>query len=127
MPSVTYRRVSSRARLLTRVNAGPALADYKDHRSLARRGYQPATTALCPSRPRDDEGFMLVRIKAMVASVGEAEELVDIRRTHKIGPVIGALIKEIERAHPGVSLLEHVLTVESKPSKAKPDETVIIR
>jgi hypothetical protein len=70
---------------------------------------------------------MLVRVKAMVESVGEAEELVDIRRTHRIGAVIGALIEELERAHPGVSLLEHVLTFESKPTKGKPDGTAIIR
>jgi hypothetical protein len=33
---------------------------------------------------------MLVRVKAMVEDVGEAEELADIGRPHRIGPVIGA-------------------------------------
>jgi hypothetical protein len=66
---------------------------------------------------------MLIRVKATVEAVGEAEELVDIRRTHRIG----ALIEELERAHPGVSLLEHAMTIQSRPSKGKPDETVIIR
>ena len=70
---------------------------------------------------------MLVRVKATVEAVGEAEELVDIRHPHRIGAVIGALMEELERAHPGVSLLEHVLTFESKPTKGKPDGTVIIR
>ena len=70
---------------------------------------------------------MLVRVKVTVEAVGEAEELSDIRRTHRIGAVIGALIEELERAHPGVLLLEHVLTIESKPTKGKPDGTVIIR
>ena len=70
---------------------------------------------------------MLVRVKAMVDGVGKAEELADISRLHRIGGVIGALMEELERAHPGVSLLEHVLTFESKPTKGKPDGTVIIR
>lgn len=67
---------------------------------------------------------MLVRVKATVEAVGEAEELVDIRRPYRVGAVIGALMEELERAHPGVSLLEHVLTFESKPTKGKPDRTV---
>ena len=67
---------------------------------------------------------MLVRVKATVEAVGEAEELVDIRRPYRVGAVIGALMEELERAHPGVSLLEHVLTFESKPTKGKPDGTV---
>ncbi len=70
---------------------------------------------------------MLVRVKAIVESVGEAEEVVDIRRTHRIGAVISALIEELERAHPGVSLLEHVMTIQSRPTKGKPVETVVIR
>ncbi len=70
---------------------------------------------------------MLVRVKARVESVSEAEELVDITRTRKIGPVIGALIQEIERAHPGVSLLDHILTVESRPTKGRAEDTVVIR
>ena len=70
---------------------------------------------------------MLIRVKATVEAVGEAEELVDISRTHRIGAVIGALIEELERAHPGVSLLEHAMTIQSRPFKGKPDETVIIR
>lgn len=70
---------------------------------------------------------MLIWVKATVEAVGEAEELVDIRRTHRIGAVIGALIEELERARPGVSLLEHAMTIQSRPSKGKPDETVIIR
>lgn len=70
---------------------------------------------------------MLVRVKAIVEAVGEAEELADVRRLHRFGAVINALMEELERAHPGVSLLEHVLTIESKPTKAKSDETVIIR
>jgi len=70
---------------------------------------------------------MLLRVKATVEAVGEAEELVDIRRTHRIGAVIGALIEELERAHPGVSLLEHAITIQSTPTEGQPDETVIIR
>jgi hypothetical protein len=49
---------------------------------------------------------MLVRGKATVEGVGEAEELADIGRSHKIGAVIGALMEGLERANPGVSLLE---------------------
>ena len=70
---------------------------------------------------------MLVRVKATVEGVGEAEELADIRRAHRIGAVIGALMEEIELGHPGVSLLEHVLTIESKPTKAEPGRTAIVR
>lgn len=70
---------------------------------------------------------MLVRVKAIVESVGEAEEVVDIRRTHRIGAVIGALIAELKCARPGVSLLEHAMTIQSRPAKGKPVETVIIR
>jgi hypothetical protein len=70
---------------------------------------------------------MLVRVKATVEGVGEAEELADIGRPHRIGTVIGALMEELERAHPGVSLLEHVLTIESKPTKGEPDSTAILR
>jgi hypothetical protein len=70
---------------------------------------------------------MLVRVKATVEGVGEAEELADIGRSHRIGAVIGALMEELERAHPGVSLLEHVLTIESKPTEGEPDGTAIIR
>jgi hypothetical protein len=70
---------------------------------------------------------MLVHVKAKVEAVGEAEELIDLRRTHMLGAAIGALLKELERAHPGVSMLDHVLTFESKPTKGKPDGTVIIR
>jgi hypothetical protein len=38
-----------------------------------------------------------------------------------VGTVIGALMEEIEGAHPGVSLLGHVPTFGSKPTKDKPD------
>ena len=47
---------------------------------------------------------MLVRVKATVEGVGEAEELADIGRAHRIGAVIGALMEEIELGHPGVPL-----------------------
>lgn len=70
---------------------------------------------------------MLVRLEATVESVGKAEELVDIRRTHRIGAVVGALVEALERAHPGVPLLEHVLTFEIKPTTGTPEQTVIIR
>ena len=70
---------------------------------------------------------MLVRIKATVEGVGEAEELADIGRPHRIGAVIGGLMEELERAHPGESLLDHALTIESKPVKGEPDGTAIIR
>jgi hypothetical protein len=93
---------------------------------LARQ-LQPASTVLYPFGRGDDEEIMLIRVKATVESVGEAEELVDIHRTHRIGAVIGALVEELERAHPGVSLLEHAMTIQSWPTKGKPDETVIIR
>jgi hypothetical protein len=70
---------------------------------------------------------MLVRIKATVEGVGEAEELADISRAHRIGALIGALIENLERAHPGLSLLEHVLRIESKPTKEEPGRTAIVR
>jgi hypothetical protein len=70
---------------------------------------------------------MLVRIKATVEGVGEAEELADIGRPHRIGAAIGALIEELERAHPGESLLDHVLTIESRPVKGEADGTAIVR
>jgi hypothetical protein len=70
---------------------------------------------------------MLVLVKATVEAVGKAEELAEIHRPHRIGAVIGALMEELERAHPGVSLLEHVLIIESKPIKGQPDGTAIIR
>jgi hypothetical protein len=102
--------------MMTPVNAGTALARYK-----------ATAIALFRSGFREDEGFMLVRVKATVEAVGEAEELADIRRPHRIGAVIGALMEKIERAHPGVSLLEHRLTIESKPTEGKPDGTAILR
>ena len=70
---------------------------------------------------------MLVRVKATVEGVGEAEELADIGRAHRIGAVIGALMEDLERDHPGESLLEHVMRVESKPTKEEPGRTAIIR
>jgi len=70
---------------------------------------------------------MLVRVKAMAEGVGEAEELAHISRAHRIGAVIGALVEELERDHPGVSLLEHVLRIESRPTKGEPGKTAIIR
>jgi hypothetical protein len=41
--------------------------------------------------------------------------------------VIGALMEELERAHPGESLLDHVLTIRSQPTEGEPDDTAIIR
>lgn len=70
---------------------------------------------------------MLVRVKATVEGVGEAEELADIGRAHRIGAVIGTLIEELERGHPGVSLLAHVLRIESKPTKEELGRTAIVR
>lgn len=70
---------------------------------------------------------MLVRLKAIVEGIGEAEELADISRAHRIGAVIGALMEELERRHPGVSLLEHVLKIESKPTSDEPGRTAIVR
>lgn len=70
---------------------------------------------------------MLVRVKATVEGVGEAEELADIGRAHRIGAVIGSLMEDIERAHPGVALLDHVLTIESRPTRGEPDGTALIR
>ena len=70
---------------------------------------------------------MLVQVKATVEGVGEAEELADISRAHRIGAVIGALMEEIEFRHPGVPLLEHVLKIESKPTKGEPGRTAIVR
>lgn len=70
---------------------------------------------------------MLVRVKATVEGVGEAEELADIGRAHRIGSVIGALMEELERDHPGVALLEHPLRIESKPTKEEPGRTAIVR
>lgn len=70
---------------------------------------------------------MLVRVKATVEGVGEAEELADISRAHRIGAVIGALMEELERGNPGVPLLEHVLRIESKPTKEEAGRTAIVR
>jgi hypothetical protein len=70
---------------------------------------------------------MLVRVKATVEGVGEAEELADIGRAHRIGAVIGALIEDLERDHPGESLLGHVVRIESKPTKEEPGRTAIVR
>ena len=70
---------------------------------------------------------MLVRVKATVEGIGEAEDLADIGRTHRIGAVIGDLMEELERDHPGVALLEHVMRIESKPTKEEPGKTAIIR
>lgn len=70
---------------------------------------------------------MLVRVKATVEGVGEAEELADVGRAHRIGAVIGVLMEDLERGHPGVSLLDHVLRIESKPTKQEPGRTAIIR
>ena len=70
---------------------------------------------------------MVIRVKATVEGVGEAEELADIGRPHRIGAVIGALMEELERAHPGVSLLDHALTIESRPVKGEANGTALIR
>lgn len=70
---------------------------------------------------------MLVRVKAKVEGVGEAEELAEINRPHRIGAVIGVLMEELERAHPGVALLDHGLTIESRPARGEPDGTALIR
>jgi hypothetical protein len=70
---------------------------------------------------------MLVRVKAMVEGVGDAEELADLHRSHRIGAVIGALMEQIERDHPGVSILEHALSIQSRPVKRPTEETAIIR
>jgi hypothetical protein len=81
----------------------------------------------CFFRFLKDEGNMLVRVKATVEGVGEAEELADIGRAHRIGAVIGTLMEELERAHPGVPLLDHGLTIESRPAKGELDGTALIR
>ena len=70
---------------------------------------------------------MLIRVKATVEGVGEAEELADISRPHRIGAVIGALMEDLERVHPGESLLEHAVTIECKPTTGKPGGTALIR
>ncbi|MBV9884316.1 MAG: hypothetical protein JO276_15000 [Sphingomonadaceae bacterium] len=70
---------------------------------------------------------MLVRVKARVEGVGEAEELAELSRPHRIGAVIGELMEELERAHPGVPLLDHPLTIESRPAKGEPEGTALIR
>jgi len=70
---------------------------------------------------------MLVRVKATVEDVGEAVELADIGRAHRIGAAIGALMEELERRHPGVSLLEYAPGIESKPTKEEPGTTAIVR
>ncbi|MEA3003176.1 MAG: hypothetical protein QOH81_1964 [Sphingomonadales bacterium] len=70
---------------------------------------------------------MLVGIIVTVKNVGEAQELVDLGRPHRVGGVIGALLEELERAHPGVPLLEHVITIRSEPAKGEPTGPVLIR
>ncbi len=70
---------------------------------------------------------MLLRVKATVEGVGEAEQLADIGRPHRIGAVIGVLMEELERAHPGEPLLDHVLTIRCQPTQGEPVDTAIIR
>jgi hypothetical protein len=70
---------------------------------------------------------MLVRISVTVDHVGEAQEVVDLGRAHRVGGVIGALIEEIERAHPGVAILDHVMTIRCEPAKGTPTGPVLIR
>jgi hypothetical protein len=70
---------------------------------------------------------MLVRVSATVQDVGEASELADLRRTHRLGPIVNELIQEIERAHPGEALLDHVVTIRSEPAKGEPTGTALIR
>ena len=80
-----------------------------------------------PSGPGEVGAIMLVRVKATVGGIGEAEGLADLGRPHRIGAVIGALMEELERAHPGVPLLDHGLTIESGPATGEPDAMALIR
>ena len=119
---------ANRAQLLMPVNAGPTLACYgrADRWPMGLlAGYDRAVFPFWSTEKT--RVFMLVQVKATVEGVGEAEELADIGRSHRIGAVIGALMEALERAHPGVSLLEHRLTIESKPIKGAPDGTAIVR
>ena len=73
---------------------------------------------------------MLVRVSLSVQNVGQAEELADIHRPHRLGAVIGALVEQIERAHPGVSILQHAIIFRSEPAAdrtRKSAEPAIIR
>jgi hypothetical protein len=64
---------------------------------------------------------MLVRITVNVEQIGEAYEVVDIGRVHRVGGVIGALLEELEREHPGVSMLEHMMSIRCEPAKREND------
>jgi hypothetical protein len=70
---------------------------------------------------------MLVRITAVVEQVGEAYQIVDLGRLHRIGAVIGELLEEIEREHPGVATLQHIITVRSEPTKGEPNGPIVIK
>jgi hypothetical protein len=46
---------------------------------------------------------------------------------HRIGAVIGEVAERIERAHSGINLLEHGMTIHRGPARGKPSVPVIIR
>jgi hypothetical protein len=70
---------------------------------------------------------MLVRVSAQVEDVGEACEVADLQRSHRIGAIIGELMETIEIAHPGEALLQHVVTIRSEPAKGDPTGPALIR
>jgi hypothetical protein len=71
--------------------------------------------------------IMLVRVSASVEEVGEACEIADLQRSHRIGAIIGELMEMIEIAHPGEALLQHVVTIRSEPAKGDPIGPALIR
>jgi hypothetical protein len=74
-----------------------------------------------PSEP------VLVRIAASLDNVGEDYEVVDLRRLHRFGEAVEALLVEIEREHPGVPVLEHIITIRSEPAESEPGGPVLIK
>jgi hypothetical protein len=70
---------------------------------------------------------MLVRGSANVEGVGEACEVADLHRTHRMGAIIGELLEMLEIEHPGEALLDHVVTIRSEPAKGDPTGPALIR
>ena len=50
-----------------------------------------------------------------VEKVGEAYEVVDLRRQHRFGEAVEGVL--VERGHPGVPVLAHIVTIRSEPAK----------
>lgn len=62
---------------------------------------------------------MLIRVDVSVEHVGEIYEIVELHAARRLGPVISALLEELARKHPGVGMLDHKITVTTRPSTAQ--------